>query len=355
MTIHLLPKKARRIACGVLVFSFAYAMTGLAAGNQESYRAVFDAEYYYEQNPDLQTLIGADPEQLFSHFVSTGMREGRSGNAEFNVKSYVFWNPDLLGAYQTDLGAYCSHYVTVGKEEGRISLPQETDTNLIGTYTTYYNTTLPRASNIALAVRRVNGVTLQPGEGFSFSRAILPRIPENGYVLAPAIGRYEYGGGICQVSSTLYAAMCHALLPATERHPHSSPVSYLPIGLDATISEGSKDLQFVNIYSEPLILSVKTDEGALTASLYLGEAPEEVWAEQEAEQEAVSETVESAEQEAEQGTVSEAVESAGQEAEQGVVSEAVESAGQEAEQGAVSEAVENTERKAAGPAGELEA
>lgn len=141
---------------------------------------------------------------------------------------------------------------------------------MIGTYTTRYDITLPRAVNIEIAVQRINGIVLQPREGFSFSNAILSRTPPNGYVMAPAIGRYEYGGGICQVSSTLYAAMCHALLPATERHPHSSNVSYLPTGLDATISEGYKDLKFINPYQEPLTILAETDEGVLTVSLRLG-------------------------------------------------------------------------------------
>ena len=88
--------------------------------------------------------------------------------------------------------------------------------------------------------------------------------------MAPAIGGNEYGGGICQVSSTLYASMCHALLPATERHPHSSSVSYLPVGLDATISEGHKDLKFVNSYGEPLTILAETNGGVLTVSLRLG-------------------------------------------------------------------------------------
>lgn len=93
--------------------------------------------------------------------------------------------------------------------------------------------------------------------------------------MAPAIGGNEYGGGICQVSSTLYAAMCHGLLPAIERHPHSSGVSYLPAGLDATISEGYKDLKFVNPYQESLTILAAADEGILTVTLQLGVGEQE--------------------------------------------------------------------------------
>lgn len=258
------------IFCLTVLLVLLNVTTGYAAENREDYRAVFDTDYYYNQYPDLQATIGYDQKRLFSHFVSTGAREGRSGNEEFNLRSYVFNNRDLLDVYKTDLSAYCRHYMELGKAEGRISQPQDNKQGLIGTYTTRYDITLPRAVNIEIAVQRINGIVLQPREGFSFSNAILSRTPQNGYVMAPAIGRYEYGGGICQVSSTLYAAMCHALLPATERHPHSSNVSYLPTGLDATISEGYKDLKFINPYQEPLTILAETDEGVLTVSLRLG-------------------------------------------------------------------------------------
>lgn len=84
---------------------------------------------------------------------------------------------------------------------------------------------------------RINGVVVQPGKSFSFSSTILPRTAANGYVVAPiyisgTVGTGT-GGGVCQVSSTLYAAMRYANLPATERYPHSLPVTYLPDGYDA--------------------------------------------------------------------------------------------------------------------------
>lgn len=90
---------------------------GYAAENLEAYRTVFDADYYYSQNPDLQASVGDDKEKLFSHFASVGAREGRSGNKEFNLRAYVFNNPDLLDHYKTDLSLYCRHYVELGKAE----------------------------------------------------------------------------------------------------------------------------------------------------------------------------------------------------------------------------------------------
>lgn len=259
---------AGSITCMTLGSGLMFTAHAAGTGN-ESFRPVFDAEYYYNQNPDLQDAIGADPENLFAHFVNMGIWEGRSGNEEFNLKAYVYYNPDLLDTYNTNWAAYCRHYDTAGRSEGRLCLPQPEENPVIGIYHTDYNKTLPRAENIQQAASRINGLVLQPGETFSFSQTVLSRIPENGYVMAPAIGGMEYGGGICQVSSTLYAAMCHAMLPAAERYPHSSRISYIPRGLDATISEGRKDLKFMNPYDKPLTIQITLDETGLTASLLL--------------------------------------------------------------------------------------
>ena len=77
------------------------------------------------------------------------------------------------------------------------------------------------------------------------------------------------GGGICQVSSTLYAAMVSAGLPATERHPHSLSVDYIPSGLDATIFGNTLDLRFTNIFPQPIQIRAAADQGILTILIYL--------------------------------------------------------------------------------------
>lgn len=63
------------------------------------YSAVFDADYYYQTYPDLQASIGNDPATLLSHFIKTGMAEGRNGNSQFNLKAYMYQNPDLMAVY----------------------------------------------------------------------------------------------------------------------------------------------------------------------------------------------------------------------------------------------------------------
>lgn len=247
---------------------------GFGSADLEAYRSVFDAEYYYNTYSDLQTAIGLDQEKLFAHFVNNGIREGRNGNSEFNLRSYITNNQDLMTAYGENLAGYCKHYVELGKAEGRNALPVDTAaTDVIGVYSSLYDVSEQRAVNVELAAERINGIVLQPGDEFSFSSAILSRTYENGYVLGPsfAAGRevITVGGGICQVSSTLYVAMISAALPSTERYTHSAPVDYVPRGLDATIAENSKDLKFVNIYSKPLTIIAVTEDGKLTVSLKL--------------------------------------------------------------------------------------
>lgn len=241
----------------------------------------FDADYYYNTYSDLQSAIGYDYNALYRHYIEFGLKEGRSGSAQFNCMTYCNNYIDLRVTFRDDYVAYCLHYEQYGLAEGRNATePLHTELSsdiatgtILGSYATSYNPNIQRAINVELAAYRINGVTLEPGQEFSFSQTILPRTPENGYVTAPVINAGAmttgYGGGICQVSSTLYAAMIVAGLPATERHPHSLKVSYIPEGLDATISTPYKDLKFINIYDTPIQINATTDTetGTLTISL----------------------------------------------------------------------------------------
>ena len=244
----------------------------------------FDAEYYYATNTDLQVAFGYDYDALYNHYLTYGIKEGRWGSAEFNCKAYISNYADLRMAFGSDYLSYCQHYEQFGKAENRNAVDQlgtgfefpSTTTSVqsatvLGSYSTDYNDAIQRATNVELAASRINGVVVQPGASFSFSSTILPRTAANGYVEATVISGGEFtngmGGGVCQVSSTLYAAMLNANIPATERHPHSLPVSYMPEGMDATISGTAKDLKFKNIFNYPIGISATTADGTLTVSI----------------------------------------------------------------------------------------
>ena len=243
------------------------------------YSAIFDAEYYYNTYSDLQAAIGKDEAALLKHFVESGMKEGRVANATFNVKAYMKNNPDLVGLLKShDLTLYFKHYVNSGKKEGRIALyqkGQEPKEGVLGSHTTYYDVTESRAVNVELAASRINGMVIRPGESFSYSDSVGDRTRENGYVEGPMfVGGKEVpgvGGGICQVSTNLYAAMVFAQITPTEHHYHSLPVEYAPTGLDAVISKGYLDLRFKNTYDYDIVIEAVAKDGVLTVSLLKGQ------------------------------------------------------------------------------------
>lgn len=117
--------------------------------------------------------------------------------------------------------------------------------------------TTGQKQNITLGAQLLNGATIKPGEVFSFLNSI-PVIKEKGFEKAPAIvaGKVqnETGGGICQLSSTLYNAALRGDLQIVERHPHLFPPLSVPPGFDATVAQGSYDLQIKNPYSWPVTI-----------------------------------------------------------------------------------------------------
>ncbi len=116
-------------------------------------------------------------------------------------------------------------------------------------------------------------MVIAPGQEVSFSQTILPRTAANGYKKGGAYvgGKVVSvtGGGICQVSSTLYAALMNAGVTVTERHPHSMTVGYLPLGMDATIAGTSKDLKFLNNYNMPVYIQTSVEGSNLTVNVYV--------------------------------------------------------------------------------------
>ena len=143
----------------------------------------------------------------------------------------------------------------------------------LGTYHTDYSSSSgARKTNIRIASERIGGTLLMPGESFSVSDTILPRTAENGYELAPqyANGDSEmaYGGGVCQVSTTLYNAVIRAELQIDERHPHSMIIHYAPYSSDAAIAEGNKDFIFTNNKDYPVYIASDADGSELYFSIY---------------------------------------------------------------------------------------
>ena len=142
----------------------------------------------------------------------------------------------------------------------------------VGIYTTKFDSPKSaRGKNIKLAAEKIDRIILEPGQEFSFNEAIGPASKEQGFKLAKIFIDGEehkgYGGGICQVSSTLYNAVLEAGLDVTERHPHSKEVFYVPEGKDATASHGGVDFKFINNFDCPVVIRAYTSENEVTTAI----------------------------------------------------------------------------------------
>lgn len=129
-----------------------------------------------------------------------------------------------------------------------------------------------RTTNMKIAANIINGTLLMPGDEFSYNGLIGDTTPDKGYQIANTYVGGEivpdYGGGICQVSTTLYRAVMRSNLRSTERMNHSMTVSYSEPGLDATVANGVIDYKFVNTYDFPIYIEGYVGGGAVTFNIY---------------------------------------------------------------------------------------
>lgn len=147
--------------------------------------------------------------------------------------------------------------------------------DVLGTFSTSFKTSgSSRSANVRNGCALINGITLYPGEEFSTYDTVAPFTTENGYYMA---GSYlngqvvdSLGGGICQVSTTLYNAVLLAELEVTERHNHSMIVTYVDPSADAAISESAgKDFRFVNNLDTPIYIEgYTTDDKQIVFTIY---------------------------------------------------------------------------------------
>lgn len=144
----------------------------------------------------------------------------------------------------------------------------------MATFSTYYGfSNSERAKNVENAASKIRGMVVYPGEEFSLIKNVTPFTEENGYYKAGSYfhGRLteSFGGGVCQVSSTLYNAVLLAELPVTERNNHGLTVDYVQLSADAAIAESSNmDFKFKNDTSAPVIIYTYVEDKTLTVELY---------------------------------------------------------------------------------------
>ena len=145
---------------------------------------------------------------------------------------------------------------------------------LISTFNTkVYTKTEARMNNLNIVCNKISGKIIQPGEEFSYNDIAGPFDKEHGFGKATILMKdgsevQGYGGGVCQVSSTLYNAVKDCGVKITERHNHSKDVYYVPRNQDATVSYGSLDFRFKNLNNYPLQIQASANKQYVTVEIY---------------------------------------------------------------------------------------
>lgn len=129
-----------------------------------------------------------------------------------------------------------------------------------------------RTANVKLSARKINGHIIYPGQTFSFNETVGPRDKTHGFKEALEIVDGEFvpgiGGGVCQVSSTLYNAALMANMVIKERYNHSKPLGYVSLGRDATVAYGALDFKFTNTTGGPVMIMAEVEGSKLHVGLF---------------------------------------------------------------------------------------
>ncbi|MBR5959784.1 MAG: VanW family protein [Clostridia bacterium] len=204
---------------------------------------------------------------------------------DFNTKTFTFTDdqpgakidPDQLYAQLTEVldAGTTQKELRVVPEKVIADLTKAELMNsfgLISAYTTSTTNNNNRNANIELSARAINGITVQPGEIFSFNGATGERTAAKGYKEAPAISggqsKDEVGGGVCQTSSTLFNAVVRADLEIIERNAHAWPSSYIEKGFDATVNWPGLDFKFKNNTNQPIFIVAGYSKRKVTVNIY---------------------------------------------------------------------------------------
>lgn len=144
--------------------------------------------------------------------------------------------------------------------------------DILGEFKTYYSGDVSRNNNIINAASKMNGIVVYPGEEFDTMSHLVPFTVANGWNYAGAYLNGEVisdiGGGICQVSTTLYNAVLLSELEISERYPHSMAVGYVQLSADAALNEGTKNFKFVNSTDKSIYIQASASGGTLYFAIY---------------------------------------------------------------------------------------
>ncbi len=146
----------------------------------------------------------------------------------------------------------------------------------LASYTTYYNAKdAARTENLKVAAKKINNIKIPKSQTFSFNQTVGKRTVTGGYKTATVISDGEFtdglGGGVCQVSSTVFECVLRANVQIVSRTNHTLEIGYVPLGGDATVQWNSKDFKFKNTLGCDVKLTMTCSEGKLVCKLYAKE------------------------------------------------------------------------------------
>ena len=264
--------------CGNLLERYQ-ANQNIANGKGKDFKLILTAD-----NSTVKDYLTKNQDNLSTAAVNNGLKhengkfiyvEGKEGNSLLIDESVIaitdYISRDWDGKAAT-IALKTKTLTPLGSKEELSAVK-----DVLGTYSTDYSTSsVPRKQNVANGASKINGTIIYPGEEYSVAKHLNPMSGENGYALAPS---YEngttvetYGGGICQVSTTLYNAVMRAELEIVTRSAHSMIVAYVEPSMDAAIAGDVKDFVFKNNQNYPVYLESSTNGSTITFSIYGKEA-----------------------------------------------------------------------------------
>lgn len=253
-----------------LLANFGEQLSCLTNGREVKLAAVYDEDLLNQKLDEIAAQVNTQPVNAHCNLHSNGMIEPIPGVIGKKL------NRDALAASLKDQLTNLTvskQAIALEPEDIEPFIRTEDVANIdtiLGEYSTYYYPG-DRGDNIWIAANSISDTILRPGWEFSFNTTVGPRTYETGYKPAGVIingqSAVDYGGGVCQVSSTLYNAVLLAGLTPTERTPHYFQSSYIGYGRDATVADGQIDFKFRN--DLPHTVYLKGEASGSTLTMYV--------------------------------------------------------------------------------------
>lgn len=260
-----------------------YVLSYPEIGFTDDFYSVFSsAERGGEYSLNVKYFV-KDVDRLVNNICAAAEKEAAEPRAEFKSGKFTYYGGesgikcdgkklknDILLSEENAFYPVSVYYTVINP--ARTDEDIKAKTRLISAFTTYFDgENINRKNNIALAAEALDGEILESGEEFSFNSAVGPRTEKRGYKKAKIISGGKFvegvGGGVCQVSTTLYNAALLSGMDITRVSAHSLSVGYVEPSFDAMVSSCS-DLRFKNPYSSPAYISAETGKNYVSVKFY---------------------------------------------------------------------------------------